>query len=101
MNKDEVEILEDLIVAAHNDAKAKSEAMMAEKMKSVTAGCLCRRVSSCRSERAERFHDACRLRSLPRSGGRCPAGTEGASRLAPLRRFASTSLAARERIKPR
>jgi nucleoid-associated protein EbfC len=38
MNKDEIEILEDLIVAAHNDAKGKSEAMMAEKMKGVTGG---------------------------------------------------------------
>jgi hypothetical protein len=35
---DEKEILEDLIVAAHADAKAKSEAMMAEEMKSVTGG---------------------------------------------------------------
>jgi nucleoid-associated protein EbfC len=38
MNKDEVEILEDLIVAAHSDAKTKSETMMAEKMKGVTGG---------------------------------------------------------------
>jgi nucleoid-associated protein EbfC len=38
MNKDEIEILEDLIVAAHNDAKGKSEMMMAEKMKGVTGG---------------------------------------------------------------
>jgi nucleoid-associated protein EbfC len=35
---DEKEILEDLIVAAHADAKAKSEALMAEEMKSVTGG---------------------------------------------------------------
>ena len=35
---DEREILEDLIVAAHADAKGKSEAMMAEEMKSVTGG---------------------------------------------------------------
>jgi nucleoid-associated protein EbfC len=35
---DEKEILEDLIVAAHADAKNKSEAMMAEEMKSVTGG---------------------------------------------------------------
>lgn len=35
---DEREILEDLILAAHADAKAKSEAMMAEEMKSVTGG---------------------------------------------------------------
>jgi nucleoid-associated protein EbfC len=38
MIKDEAEILEDLIVAAHNDAKGKSESMMAEKMKGVTGG---------------------------------------------------------------
>ena len=35
---DEAEILEDLIVAAHADAKAKLEAMMKEKMKSLTGG---------------------------------------------------------------
>ena len=35
---DEKEILEDLIVAAHADAKAKSETLMAEEMKSVTGG---------------------------------------------------------------
>ncbi len=35
---DEGEILEDLIIAAHADAKAKSEAMMAEEMKAVTGG---------------------------------------------------------------
>ncbi len=35
---DEVEILEDLVIAAHNDAKAKVESMMAEEMKSVTGG---------------------------------------------------------------
>ena len=38
MIADEAEILEDLIVAAHTDAKAKSEALMAEKMKGVTGG---------------------------------------------------------------
>ncbi len=38
LNKDEAEILEDLIVAAHADAKAKSEAMMADKMKGLTGG---------------------------------------------------------------
>jgi nucleoid-associated protein EbfC len=38
LKADEKEILEDLIVAAHADAKAKSEAMMAEEMKSVTGG---------------------------------------------------------------
>jgi DNA-binding YbaB/EbfC family protein len=32
------EIVEDLIVAAHNDAKAKAEALMAEEMKQVTGG---------------------------------------------------------------
>lgn len=34
----ESEILEDLIVAAHNDAKQKVEAMMAEKTAELTAG---------------------------------------------------------------
>lgn len=36
--EDDVEILEDLIVAAHKDAKDKAEAVMAEKTKEVTAG---------------------------------------------------------------
>jgi len=36
--EDEVEILEDLIVAAHKDAKDKSEAQAQEKMAAVTAG---------------------------------------------------------------
>jgi nucleoid-associated protein EbfC len=35
---DEAEILEDLIVAAHADARRKAEAAMAEKMKDVTGG---------------------------------------------------------------
>ncbi len=35
---DDVEMLEDLIMAAHNDAKAKSEATMAEKTQELTAG---------------------------------------------------------------
>ena len=35
---DEAEILEDLIVAAHADAKGKLEVMMKEKMKSLTGG---------------------------------------------------------------
>lgn len=35
---DEVEILEDLIVAAHSDAKSKMEAMLQEKMKDITGG---------------------------------------------------------------
>lgn len=34
----DVEIIEDLVMAAHNAAKAKSEAMMSEKMQEVTAG---------------------------------------------------------------
>ena len=38
LKEEEKEILEDLIVAAHADAKAKSEALMAEEMKSVTGG---------------------------------------------------------------
>ena len=37
-NEDEVEILEDLILAAHNDAKAKVEQIMQEKTKELTAG---------------------------------------------------------------
>jgi DNA-binding YbaB/EbfC family protein len=36
--EDDVEILEDLILAAHNDAKAKVEAVMQEKTKALTAG---------------------------------------------------------------
>lgn len=35
---DEAEILEDLIVAAHGDARRKAEAAMAEKMKDLTGG---------------------------------------------------------------
>jgi nucleoid-associated protein EbfC len=35
---DEAEILEDLVVAAHNDAKQKAEKAMAEKMQAITAG---------------------------------------------------------------
>ena len=38
MQPEEKDILEDLIIAAHNDAKNKVEAMMAEEMKSVTGG---------------------------------------------------------------
>lgn len=38
INPDDVEMLEDLILAAHNDAKAKSEAAMAEKTHELTAG---------------------------------------------------------------
>ncbi len=34
----EGEILEDLIIAAHNDAKSKMEAMLQDKMKSITGG---------------------------------------------------------------
>jgi hypothetical protein len=36
--EDDVEILEDLILAAHNDAKTKVEAIMQEKTKALTAG---------------------------------------------------------------
>ena len=36
--EDDVEILEDLIVAAHKDAKDKAEAQTAEKTKALTAG---------------------------------------------------------------
>ena len=38
MKPDEREILEDLIIAAHSDAKSKVETAMAEKMKEVTGG---------------------------------------------------------------
>ena len=38
LKEEEKEILEDLVVAAHADAKAKSDALMAEEMKSVTGG---------------------------------------------------------------
>lgn len=37
-NPDDVEMLEDLILAAHKDAKAKAEAYAAEEMKKVTGG---------------------------------------------------------------
>lgn len=35
---EETEILEDLILAAHNDAKQKAELAMADKMKDITGG---------------------------------------------------------------
>ncbi len=38
LKADEGEILEDLIIAAHNDASAKAEAAKAEKMQELTAG---------------------------------------------------------------
>ncbi|MFN0192637.1 MAG: YbaB/EbfC family nucleoid-associated protein [Aestuariivirga sp.] len=38
MKPDERDILEDLVVAAHNDAKSKSEVLAADEMKSVTGG---------------------------------------------------------------
>jgi DNA-binding YbaB/EbfC family protein len=38
LKAEEKEIVEDLIVAAHNDAKSKAETMMAEEMKSLTGG---------------------------------------------------------------
>jgi nucleoid-associated protein EbfC len=38
LKPEEKDIVEDLVIAAHADAKAKSEAMMAEEMKSVTGG---------------------------------------------------------------
>ena len=37
-NEDDVEVLEDLIVTAHNEAKAKAEEMMQKKMSEMTAG---------------------------------------------------------------
>lgn len=36
--EDDVEVLEDLILAAHNDAKAKVEQVMQEKTRALTAG---------------------------------------------------------------
>jgi DNA-binding YbaB/EbfC family protein len=36
--EDDVEVLEDLIVTAHNEAKQKAEAMMQKKMAEATAG---------------------------------------------------------------
>jgi nucleoid-associated protein EbfC len=36
--EDDVEVLEDLILAAHNDAKAKVEAVMQQKTQELTAG---------------------------------------------------------------
>lgn len=36
--EDDVEILEDLIIAAHEDARKKAEQVMEEKMKEMTAG---------------------------------------------------------------
>ncbi len=38
LKPEDKEILEDLIVAAHSDAKSRVETMMAEEMKSVTGG---------------------------------------------------------------
>ena len=38
VNPDDAEVLEDLIVAAINDAKAKSEEVMREKMQDLTGG---------------------------------------------------------------
>lgn len=36
--RDDIEVLEDLIVAAHNDAKSKSEVRMQEEMQKLTGG---------------------------------------------------------------
>jgi DNA-binding YbaB/EbfC family protein len=38
LNPDDAEIIEDLIMAAHKDAKIQAEARMAEEMKKVTGG---------------------------------------------------------------
>jgi len=38
LKADEKEILEDLIVAAHDEARRKAEALLAEKMQAMTAG---------------------------------------------------------------
>src|SRR5262249_28508983 len=38
MKRDEKEIVEDLLVAAHGDARRKAEALLQEKMKALTGG---------------------------------------------------------------
>jgi hypothetical protein len=38
LKPDDIEILEDLIIAAHNDAKQKAEQAVAEKMQALTGG---------------------------------------------------------------
>lgn len=38
LKPDEAEILEDLIIAAHSDARAKADRTMAEKMQAITGG---------------------------------------------------------------
>jgi hypothetical protein len=38
LNKDEVEVLEDLIVAAHNDAKSRVESQVQSEMSELTGG---------------------------------------------------------------
>ena len=38
LKEDEIEILEDLLVAAHNDAKQRAEVITAEKTRDLTAG---------------------------------------------------------------
>ena len=38
LKEDETDVMEDLIIAAHTDAKSKVEALMAEKMQAVTGG---------------------------------------------------------------
>ena len=51
----EVEVLEDLVVAAFNDAKAKVEARVAEEMQKLTGGLPLPPASSCRSEGGARL----------------------------------------------
>src|SRR5262249_60460378 len=46
---EEREIAEDLIVAAHADARRKAEAVLQDKMKQLTGGLRCRPGSSCSS----------------------------------------------------
>lgn len=48
MKEEEVEILEDLIIAAHNDAKAKLEAAMAKRRSRSPPACRSLRGLSCR-----------------------------------------------------
>ena len=42
-------MLEDLVAAAFNDARAKADAAAAQEMKKMSSGCRCRQDSSCPS----------------------------------------------------
>ena len=76
------EVLEDLLVAAHADAKQKVEAMMAEEMQKATAGLNlpvgCRAASSCRSSRpCRRPPQRSRPGTAPGSGRRRATRSSG------------------------